>query len=177
MATQKLLYTAPAAFTLSAASVVNGSAREGTIITNTANLYIDDMLSGKSITPGTVALADQYILLSSSDGTQISYPATGTDSTLVLLSAQPRALASLDTLQYGQLVPGTSLIYAYKIPMAGVAVSTAIPFTGIYVANAFGGNIPYGGWAPVLVNLTGSTNNATAGNFVFNETGLQYTIA
>lgn len=177
MATQKLLFSGPTVVTISPASVVNGSAREGTIVTNSANLFIDEMLSGKSFTPLSVALGDQYILFSSSDATNISYPATGIDSTIVLLSVQPRALMSLDVLQYGQLVPGTSLVYGYKIPMTGTALSTSIPFTGIYAANAFGGNLPFGGWAPVLVNMTGFTNSITAGNFVFNKTGLQYTIA
>lgn len=174
MATQSLLYSAVTAFTLTGTSLASYAGREGTIVTNTSNLFIDMMLSGKISVGAGVATGNCYILASSSDGTQISYPATGSDANITI---PPLGVAALESLQYGQPVPGTALVFLYKIPTAGVAATTVVPFEGIYVAGAFNNNIPIGGWAPVLVNCQGQSFDATAGHTVINYTGLRYTIA
>lgn len=175
MASQTLLYSPSlTAFTLTGTSLASFAAREGTIVANSTNLAIDYAISGKISVGAAAATGDCYLLASSSDGTNISYPATGSDASLALPA---RAIAALDSLQYGQQVPGTELIFLAKIPTNGAPATTVIPFGGIYVAQAFGGNIPIGGFAPVLVNCQGQAFDATAGHTVINYVGLKYTIA
>lgn len=172
MATQALLYGSVTAFTLTGASLAANACREGTIVTNSSNLYIDMALSG-SITLGAAAsTGDAYILLSSSDGTTISSPATGSDAGVTLPGA---AIPSFDSLQIGMTVPATDLIFLMKLSCRGLAAGAVVKFNNIYVAQAFGGNIPIGGWAPVLVNCTGQALSASAS--LFDYTGLKYTIA
>lgn len=179
MATQSILYPAtPTAFTMTSnTSLGNFVAAQGAIVTNTSNLLIDSMISGFSTVGAAVALGDEYMLFASSDGTTLSKPATGTDATLTLLTAYPHIFASLDALQYGQIVPGTGLVFGFRINMTGLAIGTAVGFPTMFVAAAFGGNLPYGGWGPVQVNMQGQAHDATAGHFVVNWTGIKYTIA
>ena len=174
MATQSLLYSSVTALTLTGTSLASYGGREGTIVANSTNLYVDMVLSGKISVGAAVATGNCYLLASSSDGTNISYPATGTDAAMTMPAI---SIASMELLQYGQLVPGTALVFLYKIPTQGLAATTVVPIPNIYVAQAFGGNIPIGGWAPVLVNCQGQVFDATAGHTVMNYTGLKYTIA
>lgn len=80
MATQSYLYSSVTAFTITGTSLGSYAGREGTIVSNSTNLYIDLILSGKVTVGAAVALGNVYLLLSSSDGTNISYPATGSDA-------------------------------------------------------------------------------------------------
>ena len=173
MATQTLLYGSVTAFTLTGASLAANACREGTIVANSSNLFIDMELSG-SITLGAAAsTGDAYILLSSSDGTTISSPASGADAGIVI-TGLGAFLPSLETLQIGMTVPTTDLVFLMKLSCRGLAAGAVVKFNNIYVAQAFGGNIPIGGWAPVLVNCTGQALSASAS--LFDYTGLKYTI-
>ena len=177
MATQNLNYGSVTAFTITGTSLANFSAREGTIVTNTANKYIDMVISGKISVGAAAGTGNVFLLASSSDGTNISYPATGTDANITQASFGASGINALGQLQYGQVVPGTGLVFLATIFTAGVPATTVVPFFNIYVAQAFGGNIPIGGIAPVLVNCQGQAFDATPGHTVVNYTGLTYTIA
>lgn len=172
MATQKNLYGAVTAFTLTGTSLGSYAAREGTIVDNSVNLYIDMEITGKVTVGAAAALGDCYLLLSASDGTNKTYPATGADAAITIPS-----IDLLGTLRPGDKVPGTELIFCCAIKTRGVAAATAVPFSAGFVAQLFGGNIPIGGIAPVLVNCQGQAFDATAGHTVLNYTGLQYQIA
>ncbi len=172
MATQKNLYSSLTAFTITLASLGSYAAREGTIVSNSTNSYIDMSFSGKITVGAAAATGNCYLLASSSDGTSIDYPATGADAGITIPS-----IDQLGTLQYGQLVPGTMLRMIETINTRGIAATTAVPFGPIWVAQAFNGNIPLGGIAPVIVNCQGQAFDATAGHFSVSYVGLQYTIA
>ena len=177
MATQSDLYSSVTAFVLTGASLADKAAREGTLVANSTNLYIDMLLSGKITTGAAISAGNCYILLSSSDATNISYPATGADAGITPGSL---ALASLELLASPyvppfQKVPGTELVFFTKLSTAGTAAGAAFTFQNLSVAAAFNGQIPIGGWAPVLVNMSGQALSATA--TVFNWTGVKYTIA
>ncbi len=51
--------------------------REGTLVTNAVDLFIDMIISGFITVGAAAAIGDCYLLLSSSDGTNISSPASG----------------------------------------------------------------------------------------------------
>lgn len=172
MATQTLLYGTLTAYTLTGASLGSFAAREGTVVSNSANLAIDIVWSGHIVLGAAVSTGDAYILASSSDGTDFSTPATGTDAAITIPGIGIAALASL---QYGQKVPGTELYFVKAILATGQAAGATMKFGDIYLAACFGGNIPLGGIAPVLVNCTGQALSATA--TVFNRVDLKYTIA
>jgi len=174
MATQSILYGATTAFTITLASLGSFAAREGTLVANSTNKYIDMIISGKLTVGAAAANGDCYVLLSSSDATNISYPATGADAGITLGGL---AIASLATLLPGDKVPGTALRFCVKVPTAGVAATTAVPFDSFSAANIFNGQIPIGGIAPVVVNCQGQAFDATAGHFAINYTGVQYTIS
>jgi hypothetical protein len=102
----------------------------------------------------------------------LSSPAAGSDGPLALPGA---VLPSLDSLQLGMTVSATDLVFLMKLSCRGLAAGAVVKFNNIYVAQAFGGNIPIGGWAPVLINCTGQALSASAS--LFNYTGLKYSIA
>jgi hypothetical protein len=105
---------------------------------------------------------DIWVTLSSSlDNTNMSNPATGTDSTLVV----PQ-LDKIGGEVMGQQHAGTDLIVLGKItcPPTLATTGTVIANFGS-VAQAFGGNLtPY--WAPVFSNCGTTTLGTTAGNHV-----------
>jgi hypothetical protein len=51
-----------------------------------------------------------------------------------------------------------------------------VAFESFFVAALFGGNIPAGGIASVIVNCQGQAFDATSGHFAINYTGLTYQI-
>ncbi len=102
MATAKTAYAGVVAITLTGTSLADMAAREGTLVVNTSNLYLDAIVSGKITTGAAVPTGNCYMLLSSSDATNISYPATGSDAEITI----PRiAWAQMESLTFGQLVP------------------------------------------------------------------------
>lgn len=151
-------------------SLANNAAREGTLVDNTSNLYMDAILSGFVTVGAAAATGNCYVLLSSSDATTVSYPATGSNASIVV------PVANLGALTLGQIVPGTALVFLYTIGTMGVAATTAVGFENLSVAQAFGGNLPPK-WAPVLVNCQGQSFDATAGHTVINYNGVTYTTA
>ena len=178
MASQSVLYSVgPSAFTMAATALANGSIRVGTVIVNTSNLVLDLSISMTFTTGAAVSVGDGYMLLATSDGngTPIySFPATGTDATFTALTGGMLS-EMMGTLRYGDQVPGTGLVFLQKIPANGVAAGTLVSGPPISVAQAIGGNIPYGGVAPALLNLTGQALSATA--TITTYTGIKYTIA
>lgn len=154
------------AITLTGASMPAYAGREGTLVDNTTNLYLDAELSGNITMGAGVSVGDIYVLLSASDGTNISTPATGSDAA-VGIAVIPFGL--LGGLQMGQRVPTTGLIFLGTIGCAGSASGALIKYFFGSVAAAFGGNLPLK-WAPVLVNGTGLVLSATAS--VTNYTGV-----
>lgn len=173
MATQKNLYGSTTAFMLTGTSLGSYAAREGTLVANSSNLYIDMEISGKVTVGAAEALGDCYLLLSSSDGSNISYPATGADASIVVPS-----IDLLGTLRPGRQGAGHRADFpAAQSRRAACRATTAVPFNAGFIAQLFGGNIPIGGVAPVLVNCQGQAFDSTAGHTVINYTGLQYQIA
>ena len=171
MAVTRVTYGGVTAITLTGTSLANFAAREGTLVVNTTNLYMDAILSGYVTVGAAAATGNCYILFSSSDATTVSYPATGSNASIVL-----PGLDSISTLTVGQQLPGTGLVYGYTIGTKGVAATTAVGFENLSVAQCFGGNLPPQ-WAPVLVNCQGQAFDATAGHTVINYNGITYTTA
>ena len=172
MATQKNQYGSLTAFTITLASLASYAAREGTLVTNAVNLFIDMIISGFITVGAALSTGDCYLLLSASDGTNTASPATGSDAGITIPS-----IDLLGTLNPGDKVPGTELIFATKIRTRGIAATTKVSFEPIAVAALFGGTIPPGGIAPVIVNCQGQAFDATSGHFAINYTGLTYQIA
>jgi hypothetical protein len=158
MASIKAALGGVTAITLTGASMPAYASREGTLVVNTVNLYLDAILSGHIVMGAGVPTGDIFISLSSSDGTDISTPATGSDAAIAI-SVIP--MQWMNFLQTGQKIPGTELIFLTKINCAGAASGATIKYGNISVAQAFGGNLPPQ-WAPVIHNCTGLVLSATA---------------
>jgi hypothetical protein len=177
MATAKTLYAVgPTAFTITLASLASFGAREGTAVSNTTNLGLDVTFSGKVTAGAAVPTGDCYLLAGSFDGNNYSYPLTGADANVTLSG---KAIASLAGLQYGQLVPGTGLIFLEAIPTYGLAATTAVPFPPVSISQAFqmaGLTVPES-FSPVIVNCQGQAFDATAGHFAVYYTVIEQTIA
>lgn len=162
MASIKTALGGVTAITLGGASLGSYAAREGTLVVNTTNLYLDAMISGTLTMGAAVSLGDCYLLLSASDATNITTPATGSDAAIVV----PQ-LDKLGSDILGQPHPGCDLIFFYRINCTGAAAAAVIKYyVPIGVASAFDGNLPPQ-WAPVLVNCTGQalSSSATVTNY------------
>lgn len=173
MATQKNQYGSLTAFVITLASLASYAAQEGTLVTNAVNLFIDMIISGFITVGAAAAIGDCYLLLSSSDGTNISSPASGSNAVI----SPALNIDLLGTLNPGDKVPGTELIFATRIKTRGIAATTKVSFEPIAVSQLFGGALPPGGIAPVIVNCQGQAFDATGGHFAINYTGLTYQIA
>ena len=177
MATASAKYGSVTAFTITGTSLADMAAREGTIVSNSTNLALDAILSGFIYSGAASPTGDSYLLLSSSDGTTPSFPATGSDAGITI----PRiAWEAMESMQFGQIVPGTQLVFALKLALNGMAAATKFGFANISVSQAFnlgGLALPIGGFAPVLLNGQGQAQDATAGHTVINYTLVNQTIA
>ena len=178
MATAKTLYAVgPTAFTITLASLASFGAREGTAVSNTTNLGLDVTFSGKVAAGAAVPSGDCYLLAGSFDGNNYSYPLTGADAN-VTLSA--KAICSLAGLQYGQLVPGTGLVFLEAIGTFGLAAATlGVAFPPLSISQAFqmaGLTVPES-FSPVIVNCQGQAFDATAAHFAVYYTVIEQTIA
>jgi hypothetical protein len=176
MATANTKYGSVTAFTITLASLASYGAREGTAVSNTANLYLDAIFSGKITVGAAAATGDCHILLGSFDSNNYAYPLTGADANVTL---QGKSITCLDSLQYGMPVPGTGLIYLCRVPTYGVAAATAVPFQSLSISQAFqiGGLALPESFSPVVVNCQGQAFDATAGHFAIFYTGITQTIA
>lgn len=174
MATATQLYGGVTAITLTGASLGSYAAREGTLVVNTTNLYLDAILSGHIVQGAAVSTGNIYILLSSSDATDISSPATGADAAITIPGI---AMAGLETMLMGQIVPQTELVFLAKVACSGAAAGATTKYANLSVSQAFnlGGLGLPPQWAPVIVNCTGQALSATAS--VTNYNGVKQTIA
>ena len=170
MATQKVAYAGVVAETLTGTSLGSNASREGTLIVNTSNDYIDAIVSGKVTVGAAAALGPVFLWFSSSDATNISYPATGSDAAITI------PIFALGGLTIGQKIPGTELVFFTALQLAGVAATTAFPFANLSIAQAFNNNIPPQ-WAVGITNCQGQAFDATAGHTVINYNGITFTIA
>lgn len=170
MATQKVQYAGVAAETITGTSLANNSSREGTLIVNTTNDYIDAIVSGHLYSGAAVPIGNMYLWLSSSDATTASYNATGSDAGIIF------PVANLGNLQTGQKIPGTDLVFLTTLNMAGMAAATSFGFGNISVAQAFNNNLPPQ-YAVGITNCQGQALDSTAAHTVMNYNGITFTIA
>jgi hypothetical protein len=158
MASIKAALGGVTAITLTGASMPAFASREGTLVDNRTNLYLDALISGHIVMGAGVSIGDIFASLSSSDATDVSTPATGSDAAIAI-SVIP--MQYMGVLQTGQYVPLTQLKFLTILPCAGSASGATIKYGQISVAQAFGGNLA-AEWAPVLHNCTGLVLSATA---------------
>jgi hypothetical protein len=171
MATAKEALTVPTAITLTATSLADMAARESTLVDNTTNLYLDAIISGFIYSGAAVPTGDCYLLLSSSDGTTPSYPATGVDASIIV----PRNVwTALNMLSYGDKAPGTELIFLTRLRTRGMPAAAKFGFGNIAISQAFSlgglGLPPF--WGVVLLNAQGQAFDGTAGHTVLNYSGV-----
>lgn len=153
--TQKLLYTAPAAQTITLTSLANAAAREMTVFDNTSNLFLDVLLSMKTKTVNTALNTGScfqfwaYALIG--DGASYTYPATGADAGITVAT-------------------DPSLIFVAR---AAAVLHNVALYVGEYsVAAAFGGVLPTK-FGIIVQNLTGQALSATAGDHAVYLRGVQ----
>lgn len=170
MATQSTLYAGVVAETLTGTSLANNASREGTLIVNTTNDYIDSIISGFMYSGAAVPIGNMYLWASTSDATTPSYPATGSDASIVV------PIAALGGLTTGQKIPGTELIFLTALSFAGIPAATKFGFGNISLAQAFNNNLPPQ-YAVGVTNCQGQALDATAGHTVINYNGIKFTIA
>lgn len=171
MAVTKITYGSLTTVTLTLTSLGSYASREGTLVDNTTTLAMDYVLSGSVKMGAAVSTGDIHVLASSSDGTNISSPATGTDAAITI----PQ-IDKLGSLSPGQAVPGTDLIYVGRVNCTGQAAAAVVKFDlGAVALPVFGGNLPLK-WAPVFVNCTGQGLDGTAGGTV-SQTAITFTTA
>jgi hypothetical protein len=153
MADLKLSYPAASDLTITLASLASDTnlltGRESAVIDNTANLYLDILISGK-ITAGTSPTASRSIevwAIGSWDGTNWPDVFDGTESAETITSADIKAS-----------------VCRFVAAMATANASDrAYHFGPVSLASAFGGTLP----PKVVVFITHSTGvnlNSTAGN-------------
>jgi hypothetical protein len=153
MADLKLSYPAASDLTVTLASLASDTnlltGRESAVIDNTANLYLDILISGK-ITAGTSPTASRSIevwAIGSWDGTNWPDVFDGTESTETITSADIKAS-----------------VCRFVAAMATANTSDrTYHFGPVSLASAFGGTLP----PKVVVFITHSTGvnlNSTAGN-------------
>ena len=174
MAVATQIYGGVTAMTLTGASLANLAARQGLAVINTANKYLDAILSGNITLGATIGNGAIHVGLYGSDATSLADPATGTDAALTLPGV---AWASLEFLQPGQLVPGTNLTYCCKLGAVGRASGTAIGLPNVSVSQLFnlGGLGLPPQWGIWIANMTGFTLSASA--TVLNYNGITQNIA
>lgn len=171
MATATSIYggAAGTAFTITLASLAVNGARQATFINNqSATNALDTSVSGFVAVGAAAAVGNCWVLAGGYDGT--TYPwggaaILGASDAAVTMN---RSLFLLDSLQYGQIVPGTSLIFLATIPTAGLAATTLnVSFGPIGLSQAFqmGGLITPVAYSVVVVNGQGQAFDATAGHF------------
>lgn len=156
-----LTYSAASTITVTLASLASaGSARECTVVTNTATRY-DDAYVTMTVTAqtGTAPGGDKalYIwLYSAGSGTDYTSPCTGSDATIALTS--PNNLFGPAVMTFQSSAAGLN------------SLNLMIPS----VANYFGGILPPK-WGLVFQNSTGMIMSATAGNHSIAYVGITFT--
>lgn len=176
MATATALYGTTTAFTLTLTSLADKAVRQSTVVSNASTLALDYQISGLFTVGAAAANGDMYVLLYSYDGNNYSYPATGTDGGV---TPADTFFAGLDGLQYGQVVPGTELIFGAKVPLKGLAATVAVGLQSFNISQAFqqGGLNPPIQFGVVVVNFQGQALDATAAHNTMYYTSIKQTIA
>lgn len=134
------------AFTCTLASLANGSARQSTVVDNTANLYLDAlvMLKVKSGASGvsSTGTVNVYAYATVDGGTTYTEGASGSDAAITLTSP-----------------PNAILIGVINV------VANAVTYVGgpFEVAKAFGGVLP-DHWGIIVENKSGAALDATEAN-------------
>jgi len=159
--TDKIAYAASASITITAASLASSATagRSCAAVDNSTNLYDDAELTVAVKTSASALANDKACYLyfyASEDGTVYggsSAEAVGTDVAVTFDSP---------TNLYGPI--------AIACPASSVTYRKVIPS----VAAIFGGVLPKK-WGFVLQNYTGQALDSTAGNHLFQYTGINYT--
>ena len=145
--------------TITVASLTNNSAREGTAIDNSSNLYLDALVAGKlksgAASTSSTGIVNIYAYGTADGGTTYSNSATGSDANITLTSP-----------------PNVRLIGVVNM----VADSTTYKFGPFSVAAAFGGVLP-DHWGIIVENKSGGTLDATGGNHALFYQGVYSTVA
>jgi hypothetical protein len=182
MATAKPIYASASgtAFTITLASLGVNGVRQSTFVNNqSSNLWLDVTISGLITTGAGAAIGDCYILGAGYDGN--NYPFGGSANLGASDAAVTfnKSLFQLGSLQYGQPVPGTGLVFLCGVPTGGIAASTAVTFGPIGLSQAFqmGGLTLPVALAVVVVNGQGQAFSSTAGNYAMYYNGTQQSIA
>jgi hypothetical protein len=154
MATIKSSYAAKATITVTLTSLANGSARECTVVDNTANLYLDALIRIKTngSAAGNTVTVDVYAYAALGD-TAYTDGATGSDAAF---TAANRLNAR----------------YLGSVTLNGTTGVIAGPWS---VAAAFGGTLP-DKWGLIFVNNSGAALSATGGDHVVEYEGVTETI-
>lgn len=176
MATASALYGTTTAFTMTLTSMATESAWASAVVSNVSTLALDYQISGLFTVGASAATGDVYILLYSYDGNNYSYPVTGSSAAVTFASS---VYTSLDSLQYGQTVPTTELIFGARFPIRAVATTVAVGLQSFNISQAFqqGGLNPPIQFGVVLVNMSGVTTDATAAHNTIYYTSIKQTIA
>lgn len=154
MAVSNITYSSSTGFTITLASLANGSARQSTAIDNSSNKYLDASLQLRiKLATGTPSGAASIIIwfYGSEDGTNYGDNATGSDAAITLTT--PTNLRGPFTL---------------ACPSAGGLTWNAVIGS---VASYFGGVLPRK-WGVVVQNSSGLALDSTEGNHTKTYTGI-----
>lgn len=156
MATIKDNYAAIASFTITLASLANGSMRQSTLIDNTTNLYTSALVSVSlkmGTSPSSNAPCYIYLIRSDNNGTPIIDDLGGaSDAAITINNAQ--LLGVLNTKS---------------------SAATGDVLAGVFDTKSLGSLGPK--WGIAVDNESGVTFNATGGNFVCSYIGVTQTVA
>lgn len=158
MATVKDTFAAIADFTITLASLASSTAgvgRQGTLIDNTTNLFTSALISVKftvGTTPTINTPISVYLVRSDNNSTPLIDDGAGaSDAGLTIKNS----------------------------PLLGVLICNAttsnVAYTGVFDTSSLGALGPK--WTIAIVNSTGVTANATAGNFKASYIGVYKTVA
>lgn len=146
------------AITITVASLVTNTARQGAAIDNSTNLYQDALVSARIKTGTTTAntYVQVYVYGTTSGGTRYTGGASGSDAAYTMIAQSP-------------LIP----LGRIGVPDTTARTYDAGPWS---VAAAFGGSLP-DHWGIVVENQSGANLDATGGNHVIEYQGVlgQYT--
>jgi hypothetical protein len=160
--TDKISYASNATITCTLASLVTtsaGSARGSASVDNSANLYVDAIL--------TIAVKLGSTGLGADKACYVYLYGAGQDGIYSGSSAEVEGTDAAVTIDSPTNLKGPFVI-------ACPAVSTTYRLIVGSVASVFGGILPYK-WGFVLQNSTGTTLDATEGNHTKDYTGIYYT--
>jgi len=183
MATATALYggASGTAYTITLASLAVNAAQQATFVSNqAATLALDISVSGFVAVGAAAAIGNCWVLAAGYDGTTFPWGGAAILAASTAVVVMNRSLFSLDSLQYGQTVPGTSLVFLATIPTAGLAATTLnVGFGPVNMSQAFqmGGLTLPAQHAVVVVNGQGQAFDATTGHFGMFYNTVKQTIA